>query len=92
MNRRTVLAAIDRERNYQDTKHGRYMKTTPEWVSIIRKQLDKVDQAYSDGDIVAAMRELLQATSAGVAAIEQNGLYERDLIGDYDKLGDRYAE
>lgn len=75
-----VQAAIRAERQYQDAKWG-----TPDehphdvggWLTIMRCELREAEEAWMKGTDADALREILQVSSVGVAAMQQHGTYER---------------
>lgn len=60
-------------RDIQDLKHGDDQHTVPEWLIIIRRQLQKAEDAWYQGKQTIALHEIGEATACGIAALEQNG-------------------
>ena len=76
--RRLIFEAVDRERDHQDRKYGPLRRhEIPGWLVIMEREIQEVKEAWADGDITNAVRELLQVTSVGIAALEQHGVIER---------------
>lgn len=77
----SIAAAIRRERAYQDKKWGtlsQHPHTVLEWIRIMTRELEEAEEAWHKKGVDEAMKELLQAVTVGVAAMEQHGVTERD--------------
>ncbi len=74
--------AIARERKHQDEKWGHNPHSVGEWLLILQAELDEAKQAWikNQGD-EAALEELLQVVSVGMACIEQHGIVDRNNWG-----------
>jgi hypothetical protein len=66
-------------RDIQDIKHGGDKHTVPEWLIIMRRQLQKAEDAWYQGKQTLALHEVGEAAACGIAALEQNGEDSRDL-------------
>ena len=76
-----IIAAITRERNYQDAKWGPPQHTVGEWLLIVQAELDEAKLAWVKGQgDTGALEELLQVVSVGVACMEQHGIIQRFLF------------
>lgn len=60
-------------RQIQELKHSGHTHTIPEWLLIIRRQLQKAEDAWYRGDDAEAFQRVGHVTASGLAAIEQNG-------------------
>lgn len=81
--RMKIFQAIENERNHQDKKWGHNSHTVGEWLLIVQAELDEAKEAWvkNNGDN-AALEELLQVVSVGVACIEEHHIVQRqDIIG-----------
>lgn len=80
--RSKIYAAIDRERDYQDCKAKKLGwkedKSAGEFLLVMMGELQEAHQAWLKGTHKEVMQEILQVISVGVAAIEHNGLSERE--------------
>jgi hypothetical protein len=75
-----VVAAIWRERAYQDARHPGPKPLTG-YLLIMRAELEEAIDGWVNsrsGDDEAALREVLQVVAVGVACLEQYGIVERD--------------
>ncbi len=81
-----VYKAIARERNYQKHKWGNNPHAVGEWLLIMQAELDEAKQAWveNQGDN-AALEEILQVVSVGVACMEQH-TPENDQDSEFKKL------
>ena len=82
MNRTTVYAAIDGERDHQDKKWGD-IETHPHevgsWILIMEALLDDARKAWqSVNGSRDALGEIRKAVAVGVAAMEQHGVPTRE--------------
>ena len=82
MTQRTrIYGAVDRERKYQDEKHGHlgvHGHSVAEWLLIAEHELGEAKAAWvCHGGDREALRELLQVVAVGVACLEQHGVIER---------------
>jgi hypothetical protein len=79
--REEIFKAVDRERDYQDAKAtamGWKPKKSPaEFLLVMRGELAEAEEAWLKKTHAEVMKEILQVVAVGVAAIEQNGLFER---------------
>ena len=85
LNRRVIYAAIDRERQYQQSKRPASHQNgheIPGWLAIMRAELAEAEEAWVRGDGAPAntvsLCEILQVIATGIAALEQHGVVERD--------------
>ena len=60
-------------RTIQDLKHPGHTHTVPEWLLIIRRQLQKAEDAWIIGDDAEAFQRVGHVAACGLAAIEHNG-------------------
>jgi hypothetical protein len=79
--RREIYVAIDRERVYQDQRHGTLADNPHglyEWLVIMLGELAEASESLAlNLDEPGARQEILQVIAVGVAALEQHGLLER---------------
>lgn len=78
--RAEIMAAVMRERDYQDAKHPGQKPVTG-FLLIMRAELDEAIDAWvnsKSGDDAAALREVLQVVAVGFQCLEQHGIVERD--------------
>jgi hypothetical protein len=79
-----VLAAIVRERQYQDDTRGpttTRLHDVGAWLTLARYQMRAAEAAWSTQPSDAeALRELLQAAEIITACLEQHGVYERPQV------------
>ena len=78
-----VIAAIKRERAYQDSKWGvieSYETALLTWMEYIEEELQEAAIAGLRGDIPNALAELVQVAAVTVACLEQLGVVERSDI------------
>lgn len=76
-NRESIFAAINREREYQETKWGR-THSVGAWLTVLRAELGEAEASWvKRPDDADALREILQVAAVAVACLEQNGLAER---------------
>lgn len=72
-----VVAAVQRERQYQDAKWGTIEENPHDlsgWLVILRVQARASQYAIEESVI---LREILHMVSVGVACLEQHGIIER---------------
>lgn len=60
-------------RKIQDLKHPGHTHTVPEWLLIIRRQLQKAEDAWNAGDDAEAFQRVGHVAACGLAAVEHNG-------------------
>jgi NTP pyrophosphatase (non-canonical NTP hydrolase) len=76
-----IIQAIDIERAYQDKRWGTIQMrphTVGEWLLIMQGELDEAIQAWQKGTTdTAALEEILQVVTVGVACMEQHGLWHQ---------------
>ena len=85
--REEVYAAIDGERNYQDSRwnpsstHSGGVHTNTEWLVYIRDYVEEAmhfTSRFSDDEAGYRVAEIMRKIAAmSVAAMEQNGAYQR---------------
>ncbi len=78
--RAEIMAAVTRERDYQDAKHPGAKPVTG-FLLIMRAELEEAIDAWvnsQSGDDAAALREVLQVVAVGFQCLEQYGIVERD--------------
>jgi len=79
--RSNIFKAIDREREFQESKWGKNPHGVPGWLQIMESELNEAKQAWVKGSgDHEALKEILQVISVGVAALEQHGYVEREEI------------
>lgn len=80
-NRNDVYKAVDKERIYQDNKHGtieNHPHSVGEWLLIIEDELQEAKNGWCrEHSDARALEEILQVISTGVACLEQHGIVER---------------
>jgi hypothetical protein len=81
--RTMIYAAINRERDYQETKRpNRPPMGLPAWLVVLEAELAEAKLAWVRGDgstVPAALCEVLQVAAVAVACLEECGLIERIL-------------
>lgn len=82
----SIIAAIDRERAYQDNKWGTIQEHPHDvaaWILIMRSELAEAEQGWVKGNGDRdALAEILQVIAVGVACLEQHGVVEREEAND----------
>lgn len=76
-----IIDGIDLERAYQDKKWGTVQEhphTLMEWVTIMRAELNEVEEAWLKTTDEHTLLEILQVIATGVACLEQHGVYVRE--------------
>lgn len=80
IDRTAIYAAIDQERTYQDAKRGTVeQRNMPisEYIRILYAELREAKVSLDEGDQDAALCELLQVVSVGVACLQLHGVVTR---------------
>lgn len=74
-----VVAAVMRERAYQDATWGGRPHTVGEWLLILQAEIDEAKQSWVKGRGDAdALWEILQVVTVGFACMEQHGIVNRE--------------
>jgi hypothetical protein len=78
-----ALAAIVKERLYQDRKYGTLHErglSVGDYLVILRRELTEAEQAFVSAPLPEseALREILQVAAVAVAALERHGVVERE--------------
>lgn len=88
-----VLAAIRRERAYQDGKWGRvdeHGHDVAGWLVIMAGELEEAMQGWRKGaGDFDALKEILQLAAVAVACLEQHGIVERPDIAIHRRIAPR---
>lgn len=71
--RNAAIAYVSSVRDLQEIQHKDDRHTVPEWLIIARRQLQKVEDAWYEGQKSEAIHRLGHVAACAVAAIEQNG-------------------
>lgn len=71
--RNAAIAYVSSVRDLQELKHKGDQHTVPEWLIIVRKQLQKVEDAWYEGQKSEAIHRLAHVAACSIAGIEQNG-------------------
>jgi hypothetical protein len=71
--REQAIEYVSGIRTIQDLKHPDHTHTIPEWLLIIRRQLQKAEDAWYRGDSTEAFQRVGHVAACGLAAIEHNG-------------------
>ena len=70
-----ICALIDKERNRQDRIHGEiedHPHSVAEWLLIMRKELQKAENAWIKNGNPSAIIEIIEVIAVGVACLEQH--------------------
>ena len=76
-----VFEAVQRERRYQDRKHGTlnvHGHSVAEWLFLVEDRLAKAKKAWVMNGDTKALEEMLTIVATGVACLEQHGIVERN--------------
>ena len=75
--RASIVAAMVRERNYQDRKWGNRPHTVGEWLLIMESELAEAKRGWTEeGGDRRALEEILQIAAVAMACMEQYGIRE----------------
>jgi GDP-D-mannose dehydratase len=78
-----VFAAIDRERLHQKRKWGHVEHSVQAWLLVVEEELAEAKRDWvRTGKDEAALRELVQVAACAVAALEEHGVFEREVSRD----------
>lgn len=75
-----VVEAVDRERDYQEHKHGsleEHGHSAAEWMAIMNHCLTEALDHWYEGDGFKMKLCILEIVATGVACLEQHGVVER---------------
>lgn len=64
--------AVAQVRKIQDLKHPHHNHSTPEWILITERQLQKAKELWNKGDPDGALERLAHVAACGVCALEHN--------------------
>ncbi len=68
-----ALNYISEIRKIQDLQHGNEIHTLPEWLIIIRNQLQKVEDEWYSGRKSGALEKIAHIGACACACLEHNG-------------------
>lgn len=71
--KKRALKHVGEIRDLQDLKHGKETHTVPEWIIIIRRQVQQAEDAWYVGNKNRALEQVAHVAACGVAALEHNG-------------------
>lgn len=73
VSQREAISYITAIRRVQDLEHPGHQHTIPEWLIIMRRQLQKAEDAWYAGDEGRAFDRVAHVAACGLAALEQTG-------------------
>lgn len=86
--RHEAIFFVDNICNQQKAKHGDHHHDVPEWIIIMRRQLQKVEDAWYRGKKTEALHRIGHVAACGVTALQQNGVREFDAAQQSDPSAD----
>lgn len=66
----TFISDLAKEQN---AKHSNHQHTTLEWIILMRRTLQKAEDAWYEGKLTRALHAVASASACGVTALEQTG-------------------
>jgi hypothetical protein len=79
ISRHEAISIVDDICNEQLVKHGTHQHDIPEWLIIIRRQLQKMEDAWYRGEKTEALIRVGHVAACAVTAIEQNAVKKSDI-------------